>query len=81
MSVIMKSLISLENAVDSLEGGVEAIEKTLTGQQRDMFGKVPQPESGAKATKAPARTNVKNKLTVQKFDKMISKVEKMLEDA
>lgn len=71
MSDVMRALSRLGKVVRNLEGSVDHLESSLSGEQRDMF------------SAPPANTNAsdidKDKV-VKKLDLAISKIEDILEE-
>ena len=64
MSLIQQALYRLDHAVESLEGSLHGLEKTMAGQQRDMFAAPAKPAKAGQIAK--------------RLDRTIERVEKLL---
>ncbi len=70
MSALRQALIRLNRAVGSLEISAHNLEKSLNGQQRDMFA----------MAGAGANNNVDPEVVAEKLDLAIARIEKVLKE-
>ncbi len=72
MSVILDSLVKLEQSIGKLEGAAVHVEAALTGEQRDMFGGSPAAAANGNGIDAG--------LVAEKLDSAIAHMETVLQE-